>query len=424
MNQQNKKKTVFLQLLAILCFSCLLTPINAQNNTNSPYTRFGYGQINDQCFSTSRAMGSTFMGMRSKQHINPGNPASFSELDSTTFLFEFGASILYSSYSDKDEYNSTTNGNIDYIAFQFPMTPWMGFSAGLMPYTMVGYEYQTVDSLTIPGQESDQYLYKNKYKGYGGMNQVYIGTSFDIYNKLALGINAYYIFGNVEHERSLEYTNINGTYKTYQNKELSLSSMNFRLGLQYHDVYKEKHAFTLGAIYEYQSELTGELNTITYGRDTTRTKATSLFELPMVLGAGINYQYNNKYTVALDYRLKKYSTAKYYGETNVLNDYQSLNLGFEYTRNITGRKFWDKVNWRLGANYQDSYIKMGNKDTYQYALTAGVGIPLRNALSTLNLNIEYGGIQSQAYTGLTENYIKFGINISLNETWFQKRQIR
>ena len=29
----------------------------AQNNTNSPYTRYGYGDLSDQSFGNSRAMG-------------------------------------------------------------------------------------------------------------------------------------------------------------------------------------------------------------------------------------------------------------------------------------------------------------------------------------------------------------------------------
>ncbi len=29
----------------------------AQNNTNSPYTRYGYGQLSDQNFANSKAMG-------------------------------------------------------------------------------------------------------------------------------------------------------------------------------------------------------------------------------------------------------------------------------------------------------------------------------------------------------------------------------
>ena len=60
--------------------------IAAQNNTNSPYTRYGYGQLQDQGFSVSQSMGGISYGLRSNATINPGNPASYSAIDSTREL--------------------------------------------------------------------------------------------------------------------------------------------------------------------------------------------------------------------------------------------------------------------------------------------------------------------------------------------------
>ena len=70
--------------------------ISAQNNINSPYTRFGYGRLNDLGFSRNQAMGGIGYALRTRQHINPANPASFSSIDSTSFIFEFVA-FLFSS---------------------------------------------------------------------------------------------------------------------------------------------------------------------------------------------------------------------------------------------------------------------------------------------------------------------------------------
>ena len=35
----------------------------AQNNTNSPYTRYGYGDLSDQSFGNSKAMGGIAFGL-------------------------------------------------------------------------------------------------------------------------------------------------------------------------------------------------------------------------------------------------------------------------------------------------------------------------------------------------------------------------
>jgi len=54
----------------------------AQNGTNSPYTRYGYGILADKAFISQRGMGGIGYGLRNSQLINPMNPASFSSVDS------------------------------------------------------------------------------------------------------------------------------------------------------------------------------------------------------------------------------------------------------------------------------------------------------------------------------------------------------
>ena len=78
-------------LLGVLMITQL--PIWAQNNTASPYTRFGYGELADRSFGAGRAMGGVGIGLRSPKQINPMNPASYSCMDSLTFIFDFGASL-------------------------------------------------------------------------------------------------------------------------------------------------------------------------------------------------------------------------------------------------------------------------------------------------------------------------------------------
>ena len=60
----------------------------AQNNTNSPYTRYGYGQLAEIGSANSRAMGGTAYALRDPLHVNSANPASYSAVDSLTFIFD------------------------------------------------------------------------------------------------------------------------------------------------------------------------------------------------------------------------------------------------------------------------------------------------------------------------------------------------
>ena len=39
----------------------MLLPLMAQNNTNSPYTRFGYGDLGERSFGAGRAIGAVLV---------------------------------------------------------------------------------------------------------------------------------------------------------------------------------------------------------------------------------------------------------------------------------------------------------------------------------------------------------------------------
>lgn len=47
----------FKHTLCALLLTMVTGTAIAQNNTNSPYTRYGYGDLSDQSFGNSRAMG-------------------------------------------------------------------------------------------------------------------------------------------------------------------------------------------------------------------------------------------------------------------------------------------------------------------------------------------------------------------------------
>ena len=125
--------------LSLLVFFTVTTAIFAQQvGSNSPYGRYGYGLLSNQSLGASEAMGGISYGLRRSQQVNPGNPASYSKLDSLTFIFDLGVSGHYASYSDGLNKQNFYNGNLDYIAIQFPVLSKVGASIGLLPYSKVG----------------------------------------------------------------------------------------------------------------------------------------------------------------------------------------------------------------------------------------------------------------------------------------------
>ena len=409
--------------LIILLGLILSVMMFAQNNTNSPYTRYGYGQLEDDCFSRSQAMGGTAIGLRAKNSINSTNPASYSSIDSTSFIFEMGVSGLLSNFRSGDAHNTTFTGNLDYIALQSPITKWMGLSTGLIPYSYVGYDYKYTDSIQIPMSE-EYNVYDKTYYGTGGISQVYLGLSFDIANHLALGVNGYYMFGNINHYKAVSYAQSElTTTNTIMLSNLYIRSFNARFGLQYHETIGEKHKFNIGAIYEFRSGINGRFEQTTTGTDTLKVNSDELFEMPSLYGGGVTYTYDDKLIVGVDFMYQEYSKALYYGKRDTLANRMKLSIGAEYINDARGRRYIDRMAWRIGAKYNTSYAKINGHQAGDFSITCGLGLPLRTSKTVINVNFEYGNIGGMMAT-LKENYFKFGLNFSLNETWFIKAKVR
>ena len=112
------------------------------------------------------------------------------------------------------------------------------------------------------------------------------------------------------------------------------------------------------------------------------------------------------------------------GVTDTLNNRLKRSIGGEYVHNPRSNKYVDRMLWRVGANYSNSYIKIGDQSPKDFSITCGIGFPLRTTKTMLNVNFEYGNIGAQAHSLLKENYFKIGFNVSLNEFWFVKQKLK
>ena len=210
-----------------ICVSLSLSiNVQAQNGTSSPFSRYAYGELNDNVPNTFRGMGGVGVGMRNNKVICSSQPASYTACDSLTFMFDLGASVGWSTYQDAAGRKNKANGNLEYLTLQFPIWKrYIAMSAGVLPYSSVGYDIQQTDSV-------DNYTHYTKtYKGSGGINEVYVGLGFNICDWLALGANVYYMFGETTNSRTLNFIEA-GYVGAAQAVMLHVSSVRMRAGVQ------------------------------------------------------------------------------------------------------------------------------------------------------------------------------------------------
>jgi len=399
-----------------------------QNNTNSPYTRFGYGDISETNSGEQRAMGGVALGARFNYNINTVNPASYSSVDSMTFMFDLGTSALMSRFSTNSGGTNTFNGNLEYITMQFPLAKNIGFSTGLLPYSFVGYNYYKKDNhLTeLNLDDFDTIPYRTTFSGNGGFSQVYAGLSANLFNHISLGVNVYYMYGTINNNRSLRF--LASSDSTIQYNVIRANNFRFRYGIQFYNTFAKKHDVTLGIIYEQKAKLNGSFSQSTYGvlSDTTLAKAgDSEFELPNIYGVGLYYTYDKRLSIGLDYTLQEWGTAKFRGNYE-LSNCSKIALGVEYLPNPKGRKFAERIRYRGGLSLSDPYYKVNNvTPPKNIGVSLGFGFPIynnvTNTVTMLNTSFEYGKLGSSDL--LREDYFKFTLNVAFNEHWFFKRKL-
>jgi len=402
----------------LLIFNVLLY---SQNNTNSPYTRFGFGEVSDNASGVNRAMGAAAIGFRSPKVINTVNPAAYSAVDSLSFMFDVGLTAFYSHFSAPNGSNGKLNGNLEYITMQFPLTRYAGVSAGLLPYSFTGYNFSNSDSLDLG---SERMGVTDAYSGSGAVSQVYLGAGVKFLKHFSLGANAYYMFGTMNNSRIVSYSATSGSYQsTGQLNNMKVSSFRFRYGAQYFTVFDKKYALTLGAYYENKMPFGAKVETITAGQVAdTVTLSGENFQMPQAFGVGASCTLGNKWTLNADFSFQQWNKAKFYGKTDTLANRMKIALGAEYIPKPNGTKFAHFIHYRAGLALSDSYYNVrGTTLPKNIIATAGVGLPMPKSRSMLNIALEYGKIGNSSL--MREDYLKLTVSATINEYWFVKRKL-
>lgn len=412
-------------IFGILLFTQL--SLIAQNNTNSPYTRYGYGELADRSFGAGRAMGGIGFGLRSPKQINPLNPASYSSMDSLTFLFDFGASAQLSWFNDGVNKQHDVNGNVEYIAMQFPITRRLAVSVGLLPYSYVGYNYGSQTRMP------DGKVYQANFVGTGGLSDLYGGLSFDIWKKrLTVGANVGFLFGNITHEQNLAFVNSSG-FPTYQKQRIEVRDMKLDFGIQYTHPLSATESMTLGAVFSPGKKLNADTyEIIQTGTDiNTDTVVGQAMDIPDSYGVGLSYVKANKLTVAADFLFENWGNARFFDRKGDFKDRMRIAGGAEFIPDYSRKSYFSRVRYRGGIHYSNSYLRVSQSEENnfkghgynEYGASLGLGLPLIDNRSFVNVSFQYVKIRPGDKSMIDEQYFRFTVNYTFNELWFLKRKV-
>lgn len=376
------------------------------------------------------AMGGTSQAMRSNLFVNPNNPASYTALDTNSFVFEGGvvsrnSTFETNTFSEEGDYSS-----LGYLVFGFPLAKKWKASMGLLPVSGVGYTIANTAQLENIG--SAEYV----FEGSGGINQVYFGQAIEVVKGLSLGVNAAYLFGTMDQSNAVTFPD-SSNYLNYRlTNSTKVSDFRLTYGLQYETNLKSGLRLISGLTYANSTNISAKRSSlgetfkfgsdgITFPRDTLvySPDAKGEIVLPDAYGAGLALQKPGKWLLSADYEWQNWEKYRNFGEKDSLQNSMRASLGFEILpSNSILDSYWKKIKYRMGLRYEKSYLQLQENQINEFGISFGAGLPLRKTRSTLNVAFEVGQRGTTNSNLIKENFFQVTLGFAIFEYWFIQRR--
>ena len=376
---------------------------------------------------------------RDGKNVNFLNPASYSAMDSLTFIFDVGVSGQLTNFEENGKRVNAKNADFEYAVAGFRAFKHLGISFGILPFTNVGYSYSSTSNV------GDHYntTYTNSYSGSGGFHQAYLGFGWEPFKGFSFGVNGAYVWG--DYNRSIVNSYSDNTVNTLSKYyTASVNSYKVDAGVQINIPFSPKSSITLGATYGLGHKLDADPeckvisnNSQTGVADTLSLKVEDGLELPTVISGGLMFNFNNQLKIGADYQLQQWAKTSFpeYRQVNGLpsfalndnyfDDRHKVTIGGEYRKNATSRSFFQRLFYRAGASYATPYYKINGQDgPKEISVSAGLGIPITNVWNNRSyLNISAQWVRMEASGLLKENTFRINIGLTFNERWFMKWKV-
>lgn len=402
----------------------------SQDNTASPYSYYGLGEIKFRGTEDARSMGSIGI-VADSIHFNLLNPASYSKLKFSTFAI--GSTSTFSNFETNTNNEKAQRTILNYLAIAIPLKRF-GTAIGLMPYSAVGYKIESNYLNT-----SDNTLRNKRALGNGNINQLFIGSSYAINKNFSVGVNINYNFGEIETDFiETIYSPIQLQLSSRERNNSNITGFSLNSGIYYSKKISSKLRLNSSFVYSPEATLTSvnsrNIATVFYTLNGSEIISTPTQDIDVenqkmkipskytlasgigqdkkwFLGAEISHQENSK----LKNRFKDIQNAAFENATKIaiggyyIPDYDSFS------------SYFSRIIYRAGFRYENTGLVLRNESINDYGMTFGLGLPV--GLSKINLGFEFGKRGTTAQNLIQENYFNLNIGLSLNDLWFRKREI-
>ncbi len=403
----------------------------AQRNNTSPYSFFGIGEETAQKTVEEISMGQIGVAFNSTHKLTFSNPASLAFLRFTTYTLAVENKALTIDNGTNSE--SASAASLSYVAMGVPIGPKAGFLFGLQPNTTVGY------SLLEEFKDGDTVTSLNLFSGEGGTNRVFLGFGYKLPKNISVGIEAAYVFGTIENSLLNRIDGIQ--LATMHKTDSNIKGFTAKVGIQYDTKINKKITLNTGAVVNLNNKLSNEgkeylfslLNVgddLVIPSDTIVNKSfNSTIEIPLKTTLSVGLGQENKWYAGIEYSFQNaieftddvlaQNTRASYDKSN------RISLGGFYTPKFNSiSSYLQRITYRAGFNFKQTGLVVNNTAINDFGISFGVGLPIGQQLSNINLGFELGKRGEISNDLIKENYLNFRLSLTLNDRWFKKRKLQ
>ncbi len=416
----------------LLIITVLSMNVYAQTGINSPYSRYGLGQLYGENLNTAAmGMGGLSLGIHNPTTLNPANPASYGSLDSSSFLFEIGVAASMTTLKTTQLSESGYDATLSYIFAGFPITRWWRSGVGVMPYSKIGYNVE----VTIEVEYFSDVVHS--FTGDGGLNQIFWGNGFNITDNFRAGIDITYLFGQSTRSSMIYYPDSVFIFGTKVESKVIANDFIFDYGLQYDINLNSTTQATIGLTYANKFNVKAKRNylskTLTggYGEEVEKVKDTIEYipdekgsiVVPQRLGVGIAVKKEGRWLVGADFEWQNWKEFGAFDVADTLSNSWHITVGGEFTPDHTNiSSLFKRTTYRGGIKYNQSYLNFDGTNINDLGISFGFAFPMKKSKTGIDLGIEVGRRGTTKNDLIQENYVNFFLGVSIQEHWFQKRK--
>ena len=422
----NKLKYTFL-----LFFTFSSGIIFSQISTNSPYSRFGLGNLNNSSSADQLGMGGSSVVYNNPDVINFNNPATYSSFKAKSFLFTTSLNSSASRFTTTNNIQYENNTSFSKIALGFPVNKYISVSSGLLPFSNVGYQ--------LDYNDTENFLEDTvsiSSIGNGGLSKYYLGASVKLHKTLSVGVNASYLFGGLSRNKTADFNN-SSIFNVSSVNRTNITGVSFETGLLFNTDLSEDNNISFGLTYNHNANLnarrtllgtTYELNnSLLIIKDTFLNEVENgTIVLPSKLSAGMMYS-SEKWLLLANYSSQNWSdyilTFGEEREDDNLENSVCVSSGLQYTPEFNSvTKYWKRINYRIGARYDKTYLSLKDLQLTEKSLSFGLGLPVKRSNSFYNIGMEVGKQGTTQDKLIQERFVRFTFGVTFKGLWFVKRK--